>query len=71
MERYIRKSAGNGLKWGFGPAAMIEPALPQRAEGPQSLRYTPHWAYEDPDGEGQNGNSGENLCLVGHPSGRR
>jgi hypothetical protein len=64
MERYLRKLAGNGLERGFGPAAMIEPAAsaagrgPQRAEGPQPLRYTPHWACEQPDGEGQNGNSG-------------
>jgi hypothetical protein len=64
MERYLRKSAGNGLERGFSPAAMIEPAAsaavrdPQRAEGPQPLLYTPYWAYEQTDGEGQNGNSG-------------
>src|SRR5215831_19180246 len=64
MERYLRKSAGNGLERGFGPAAMIEPAAsaavrdPQRAEDPQPLLYTPHWTYEQTDGEGQNGNSG-------------
>jgi hypothetical protein len=63
MQRYLRKSACNGLERGFGPTAMIESAAsaagrgPQRAEGPQSLRYTPNWAYEQPDGEGQNGNS--------------
>jgi hypothetical protein len=64
MQRYLRKSAGNGLERGFGPAAIIEPAAsaavrdPQRAEDPQPLLYTPHWAYEQTDGEGQNGNSG-------------
>ena len=64
MERYLRKSAADGLKQRFGPTAMVEPAAsaagrsPQRAEGPQPLRYTPRWAYEQPDGEGQNGNSG-------------
>jgi hypothetical protein len=64
MERCIRKSAGNGLEQGFGPTAMVEPAAsaavrdPQRAEGPQPLLYTPHWVYEQTDGEDQNGNSG-------------
>jgi len=63
MERCFRKSPADGLERGFGPTAMVEPAAsaagrgPQRAEGPQPLRYTPHWAYEQPDGEGQNGNS--------------
>jgi hypothetical protein len=69
MQRYLRKSAGNGLERGFGPAAIIEPAAsaavrdPQRAEDPQPLLYTPHWAYEQTDGEGQNGNSG--LAFIG------
>ena len=59
MERCFRKSPADGLERGFGPTAMVEPAAsaagrgPQRAEGPQPLRYTPHWAYEQPDGEGQ------------------
>jgi hypothetical protein len=71
MQRYLRKSAGNGLERGFGPAAIIEPAAsaavrdPQRAEDPQPLLYTPHWAYEQTDGEGQNGNSGLDGIRTG------
>jgi len=47
MERCFRKSPADGLERGFGPTAMVEPAAsaagrgPQRAEGPQPLRYTP------------------------------
>jgi hypothetical protein len=73
MQRYLRKSAGNGLERGFGPAAIIEPAAsaavrdPQRAEDPQPLLYTPHWAYEQTDGEGQNGNSGLHSLGAGLP----
>jgi hypothetical protein len=54
----------DGVEQGFGQAAMIEPAAsvagpgPQRAEGSQLMRYTPHWTYERPDREGQSGNSG-------------
>jgi hypothetical protein len=63
MERCLQKSAADRLEQGFSPTAMIEPTAsaagrgPQRAEGPQPLCYTPHGAYEQPDGEGQNGNS--------------
>lgn len=37
---------------------------PQRAEGSQPLHYALHWVYGEPNGEGQNGNSG--LNVVSH-----
>jgi hypothetical protein len=64
MEKCLRKSTAYGLERGFGPAAMIESAAsvagggPQWAEGSQSLHYAPHRVYAEPNGEGQNGNSG-------------
>jgi len=64
MERCLRKAAADGLERGFGPASMIESAAsvagrgPQRAQGSQPLHYAPDWVYAEPNGEGQNGNSG-------------
>jgi hypothetical protein len=69
MERCLRKSTAYGLERGFGPAAMIESAASvagggsQRDEGSQPLHYTPYWVYEEPNGEGQNRNSGLHCNL--------
>jgi hypothetical protein len=41
------------------PAAVCGDArYPQRDEGSQPLHYAPHWVYAEPNGEGQNVNSG-------------
>src|SRR5215831_12274169 len=38
MERYLRKSAGNGLERGFGPAAMIDRPLQQQSATRSGLK---------------------------------
>jgi hypothetical protein len=38
MERCLRQSAADGLEQGFGPAAMIEPALQQQAPARSGLK---------------------------------
>jgi hypothetical protein len=64
MEKCLGKSTACGLERGVGPAAMIESAASvaghgaQRAEGSQPLHDASHWVYLEPNGEGQNGNSG-------------
>ncbi len=58
------KIGADGSGRGFGPAAMIESAASvaghgsQWTEGSQLLHYAPHWVDAEPNGEGQNGNSG-------------
>jgi hypothetical protein len=64
MEKCLGKFAACGLERGFDPAAMTESAASgagrgaQWDEGSQPLHDASHWVYLEPNGEGQNGNSG-------------
>ncbi len=44
---------------------------PATNKGSQPSRYTPHWVYKEPNGEGQNGNSGDKRSPSGSTTWRK